>query len=151
MSNTEDQHNLSRLPQSSWDISGRTPRSQTWMRVRSVLGNLWKCASSLVVLQFARELRVCVRVGCPRKPSVEGGVQHLVQVFGGNEVEVVSDVCWKLLQVLLVALGEDDALHSCSVGCQDLVLDAAHLQRTDPPGWLKLHGYGVACCVHWMW
>lgn len=78
--------------------------------------------------QFAGELRVCVGAARrPRKTSVEGGVQHLVQVHGGDEVQVGSDVRRKLLEVLLVAFGEDDALHSRPVRRQDLVLDPAHL------------------------
>lgn len=92
--------------------------------------------------QFAAQLRVCAAAGCPRKPFIEGGVQHLVQVACSDKVEVGPDVGRKLLQVLLVALGEDDALHPGSVGRQDLVLDPAHLRkrrrRTDQSGLLKL-------------
>lgn len=94
----------------------------------------------LSLLQFAAQLRVGVGVGVarPRKPSVKGGVQHLVQVGGRDEVEVGSDVGRKLLQVLAVAFREDDALHSGPVGREDLVLDAAHLgggaKATHPVG-----------------
>lgn len=82
------------------------------------------------MLQFAGELRVCTRAAYSRKPSIERGVEHLVQVCGCDKVEVGSDVCWKLLQVFLVAFREDDALHSCPVCSQHLVLNPAHLQRT---------------------
>lgn len=90
------------------------------------------------VLQFAGQLRVCVGAGCPWKSSIKGGVQHLVQVSGGDEVEVSSDVGWKLLKVLLVAFREDDALHSCPVGREHLVLDPPHLRWTDQSSVLNL-------------
>lgn len=89
------------------------------------------------VLQFAGQLSVCARAGCPWEPSIKGGVQHLVQVSGADKVEVSSDVCRKLLEVLLVAFREDDSLHSCPVGRQDLVLDPAHLRWTDQSSLLK--------------
>lgn len=98
------------------------------------------------VLQFAGELGVCTCSARPRKPSIKGGVEHLVQVRGCDEVEVGSDVGWKLLQVLLVALWEDDTLHSCPVGGQHLVLDPAHLQRTEQACLLKLDR-GFTGCV----
>lgn len=90
------------------------------------------------MLQFAGQLRVCAGAGCAWEPSIKGGVQHLVQVSSSDKVEVGSDVGRKLLEVLLVAFGEDDALHSCPVGCQYLVLDPAHLRRTDQSSLLKL-------------
>ena len=97
------------------------------------------CVCVLIsVLQFAGQLWVCECAGCPRKPSIEGGVQHLIQVSGEHKVEVDVDIGWQLLEVLLVALGEDDALHSSPVSRQDLVLDPAHLGRTDQLSLLKL-------------
>lgn len=90
------------------------------------------------MLQFAGQLRVCAGAGCAWEASIKGGVQHLVQVSSSDKVEVGSDVGRKLLEVLLVAFGEDDALHSCPVGCQYLVLDPAHLRRTDQSSLLKL-------------
>ncbi|TNN71108.1 hypothetical protein EYF80_018628 [Liparis tanakae] len=86
---------------------------------------------------FAGQLRLGVGAGRPWKPPIEGGVQHLVQVGGGDEVQVGPDVGRKLLQVLLVALGKDDALHSRPVGRQHLVLDPAHLRNTDQSSRLK--------------
>lgn len=90
------------------------------------------------LLQFAGELRVCAGAGCAWEPSTKGGVQHLVEVSSSDKVKVGSDVGWKLLEVLLVVFREDDALHSCPVGRQDLVLDPAHLRRTDQSSLLKL-------------
>lgn len=85
--------------------------------------------------------------GYPGEPSIEGGVQHLVQVSGGDKVEVGLDVGGKLLEVLLVTFGEDDALHSRPVGCQDLVLDPAHLRRTRPTRSIKTVGFIFSVCV----
>ena len=115
----------------------QSPGYQTRMNICSLSRDSVN-VSTLVALQFAGELTACMHAGCPRKPSVEGGVQHLVQVFGGDEVEVGSDVVRKLLQVLLVAFWEDDSLHSGPVGRQDLVLDPAHLRMTEPSGLLTL-------------
>lgn len=63
-----------------------------------------------VHLQFACELWVWTAAASSWKAALEGGVQDLVQVLGQDEVQIGSDVGRKLLQVLLVALGEDDAL-----------------------------------------
>lgn len=97
--------------------------------------------------QFAGELWVRVVAGCPWKPSIKGGAQHLIQVSGRDEVEVGSDVGWQLLEVLLVALWEDDALHSSPVGRQQLVLDPAHLRRPDQCGVLKPWASCILLCV----
>lgn len=106
---------------------------------------------SIIVLQFAGQLRLCVAAGCPWKPSIKGGVQHLVQVSGGDKVQVGSDVGRELLEVLLVAFGEDDALHSCPVGRQDLVLDPAHLRRTDQSRCVKtMHRFTFYCVLNVM-
>lgn len=105
----------------------------------TVCGRTCVCVCILIsVLQFAGQLWVCECAGRSRKPSIEGGVQHLIQVSGEHKVEVGMDVGWKLLEVLLVALGEDDALHSGPVSREDLVFDPAHLGRTDQLGLLKL-------------
>lgn len=63
-----------------------------------------------VLLQFARELWVWTAAASSWKATLEGGVQDLVQVLDQDEVQVGPDVGRKLFQVLLVALGEDDAL-----------------------------------------
>lgn len=73
---------------------------------------------------------MCVWTSCSRKASVEGRIQHLVQVLHQDEVQVGSDVGRKLLHVFVVAFGQDDVLHSGSVRCQDFVLDPAHLKTT---------------------
>lgn len=86
------------------------------------------------MLQFADQLWMCAFAGCPWKPSIKGSVQHLIQVCGSDKVQVGSDVGRKLFKVLLVAFGEDDALHSCPMGCQDLVLYSPHLWGTANPG-----------------
>lgn len=80
--------------------------------------------------QFAGELRVGGARQRPREPSIERGVQDLLQVPGGDEVQVGSDIGWELLEVLLVAFGQDDAFHPGPVGRQDLVFDPAHLRST---------------------
>lgn len=85
------------------------------------------------VSQFAGELRVGGACRRPREPSIERGVQDLLQVPGGDEVQVGSDVGWELLEVLLVAFGQDDALHPGPVGRQDLVFDPTHLRSTHTP------------------
>lgn len=95
------------------------------------------------LLQFAAELRVCARAGCPWKPAIKGGVQNLIQVSGGNEVELRSDIGWKLFQIFLITFREDDSLHSCPVGCQDLVFDSAHLWKTDQPSHSKQWTVGL--------
>lgn len=86
-----------------------------------------ECVFSSVVLQFAGELRACVCAGRPWKPSIERGIQNLIQVSGRDKVEFSSDVGWQLLQVFLVTFWQNDSLHSCPVGRQDLVFDPAHL------------------------
>lgn len=61
--------------------------------------------------------------------ALEGGVQDLVQVLSQDEVQVSPHVGRKLFQVLVIALGEDDALYPCPVGSQDLVFDPTHLTK----------------------
>lgn len=85
------------------------------------------------VSQFAGELRVGGARRRPREPSIERGVQDLLQVPGGDEVQVGSDVGWELLEVLLVAFGQDDAFHPGPVGRQDLVFDPTHLRSAHTP------------------
>lgn len=63
-----------------------------------------------ILLQFARELWVWTAAASSWKATLEGGVQDLVQVLDQDEVQVGPDIGRKLFQVLLVALGEDDAL-----------------------------------------
>lgn len=104
------------------------------------------------VLQFAGERRACADAGRPRKPSVERGVQNLIQVSGGNKVQVRSDFGWKLLQVFLVTFRKNYALHSCPMSRQDLIFDTAHLWETDQSSCLKL----CAVCLNlivlcWVW
>lgn len=84
-----------------------------------------------VPLQFARELWVWTAAASSWKAALEGGVQDLIQVLGQDEVQVGPDVGRKLFQVLLVALGEDEALYSCPVGGQHLVFDPAHLTKSN--------------------
>lgn len=122
--------------------------------VRKYLETLSNVTLFICVLQFTGQLWGCVCAGRPPKATIKGGVQHLVQVSGGDKLQVGSDVGWKLLQVLLVAFGEDDALYSCPVRRQDFVLDPSHLRRTDQSGLFKTANCGnngLLLCVCFEW
>lgn len=101
------------------------------------------------VSEFAGELRVREARGRPREASVKGCVQHLLQVPGSHKVQVGSNVSWELLQVLLIAFGEDDTFHPCPMSGQDLVLDPANLRQER--GVLKVDSriYGTSYWLVW--
>lgn len=79
--------------------------------------------------EFAGELRVRDAHRRPGEPPIKGCVQHLLQCPDSHKVQAVSNVSRKLLQVLVIAFGEDDTFHPCPVSGQDLVLDPANLRR----------------------
>lgn len=104
----------------SWNIA------RTFLVAHSSLHVAWAC---VCVLQFAAQMQVLVVTGCPWKPSIKGSVQHLLQVLGHDKPEVSSGIDWELLKVLLIPFGDDDTLNPCPMGCQDLILDPAHLRK----------------------
>lgn len=80
--------------------------------------------------ELAGEVRLCERAaGCGESPA-EGGVQDLVHARGRHKVQLRPDVGGDLLQVLLIARGEDDTLQACPMGRKHFVLDPAHLRET---------------------
>ena len=91
--------------------------------------------------QLAGDPGVLRSLGRPGEAAVEGGVQHFAQVPGRHQLQLGAHVGGDVLQVLLVASGEDDALHPGPVGRQDLVFDAAHLGFQT-----KQHAQGVRQC-----
>lgn len=80
---------------------------------------------------------MCVCTACPWKASIEGAAQHLVQARDHDEVQIRSHVAREILQVLFIALRQNDTLHSRPVSCQHLVLNPTNLRR-DRASVLKL-------------
>ena len=75
-----------------------------------------------------------------RRRVLEGGDEHLVHLSDEDELEAVPDLRRDLLQIGLVALGQDHPLDAGAVGGQHLLLDAADLQDSTAQRDLAGHG-----------
>src|SRR5439155_3993783 len=68
--------------------------------------------------------------------------QHLVYGLGQVKVHLVPDLFGYVLQVALVAFGEDDLLQPGTVGGQDFLLDSADREHPALEGDLAGHADG---------
>ncbi len=61
------------------------------------------------------------------KPAIKGRIQDFIQSTGENKIQVSSHMGRYLLQIFLIALGDDNSFQIGSMSCQDFILYTSHL------------------------
>ncbi len=92
------------------------------MRGKKVLGS-WVCLAA-TISEFADNLWM---TDSGRKPTINGSIQDFIQSAGKNKIHVSSHMSRYLLQIFLIALGDDNSFQIGSMSCQDFILYTSHL------------------------